>query len=184
MKKASKIYLWTWLVFVVAAVVTVVVAMVAPSHHDLARDPYAIERIVKVDLPEIVEVESEDNLDRGASRWDVYTHRVQFGDTLSEESIKKFDRLCRTDSLHWLKNAEEGYYRYTAEGGVDELYAIDCVLYRDHAHWDYMVDESEGVFLFVAIYLCGYFGLINIIGNIFICYGHLLITKKERRGNC
>ena len=154
MKKASKIYLWAWTVFVIAAIVAVVVAMVVPSHHDLARDPYAIERIVKVDLPEIVEVESEDNLDRGSSRWDVYTHAVQFGDTLSEESINKLEWLCRTDSLHWQKNAEEGYYHYTAEGGVDELYAIDCVLYRDHTHWDYTVDESEGIFLFVAIYLC------------------------------
>ena len=154
MKKASKIYLWAWAVFGVAAIVAVVVAMVIPSHHDLARDPYAIERIVKVDLPEIVEVGSEDNLDRGASRWDVYTHRVQFGEALSEESIKKLDRLCRTDSLHWRKNHEEGYYRYTAEGGVDELYAIDCEIHRDHAYMDYTVDESEGILLFVAIYLC------------------------------
>lgn len=154
MKKASKIYLWAWAVFVVAAIVAVVAVMVIPSHHDLARDPYAIERIVKLDLPEIVEVESEDNLDCGASRWDVYTHRVQFGDTLSEESTKNLDRLCHNDSLHWQKNTEERYYRYTAEGGIDELYAIDCVLYRDHAHLTYTVDESEGIFLFVAIYLC------------------------------
>ena len=154
MKKASKIYLWAWVAFGVAAIVAVVVAMVAPSHHDLARDPYAIERIVKVDLPEIVRTEYRDNLDRESSRWDVYTHRVQFGEALSEESIKKLDRLCRTDSLHWQKNAEEGYYRYTAEGGVDELYAIDCEIHHDHAHWDYMVDESEGILLFVAIYLC------------------------------
>ena len=154
MKKASKIYLWAWAVFVVAAIVAVVAVMVIPSHHDLARDPYAIERIVKLDLPEIVEVESEDNLDRGASRWDVYTHRVQFGDTLSEESTKNLDRLCHNDSLHWQKNTEERYYRYTAEGGIDELYAIDCVLYHNHAYLTYSVDESEGIFLFVAIYLC------------------------------
>ena len=154
MKKASKIYLWACVVIVVAAIVAVVAVMVIPSHHDLARDPYAIERIVKVDLLEIVRTEYRDNLDRESSRWDVYTHRVQFGEALSEESIKKLDRLCRTDSLHWQKNHEEGYYRYTAEGGVDELYAIDCEIHHDHAHWDYMVDESEGILLFVAIYLC------------------------------
>ena len=154
MKKASKIYLWACVVLVAAAIVAVVVAMVVPSHHDLARDPYAIERIVKVDLPEIVEVESEDNLDRGASCWDVYTHRVQFGDTLSEESIKKLDRLCHNDSLHWRKNTEERYYRYTAEGGIDELYAIDCEIHHDYAYLTYTVDESEGILLFVAIYLC------------------------------
>ena len=165
--------------FVVAAVVTVVVVMVVPSHHDLARDPYAIERIVKVDLPEIVEVESEDNLDRGASRWDMYTHRVQFSDTLSEESTKELDRLCRTDSLHWLKNAEEGYYRYTAEGGVDELYAIDCVLYHDHARLTYTVNESEGIFLFVAFYLFGY--LLLLWGVVLIVIGIVKRIVKNKR---
>jgi hypothetical protein len=179
MKKASKIYLWAWAVFGVAAIVAVVVAMVMPSHHDLARDPYAIERIVKVDLPEIVEVESEDNLDRSSSRWDVYTHRVQFGDTLSEESIKELDRLCHNDSLHWRKNAEEGYYHYTAEGGIDELYAIDCVLYRDHAHWDYTVDESEGIFLFVAFYLCGY--LMLLWGVVLVVIGIVKRIVKNKR---
>jgi hypothetical protein len=134
--------------------VAVVVAIVMPSHHDLARDPYAIERIVKADLPEIVEVESRDNLDRESSRWDVYMHRVLFGDTLSEERVKELENLCRVDSLHWRKNAKEAYYRYTAEGGIDELYAIDCEIHHDYAYVTYTVDESEGIFLFVAIYLC------------------------------
>ena len=179
MKKASKIYLWAWAVFGVAAIVAVVVAMVIPSHHDLARDPYAIERIVKVDLPDIVEVESEDNMDRGASRWDVYMHRVQFGEALSEESIKKLERLCRTDSLHWRKNAEERYYRYTAEGGVDELYAIDCEIHHDHAHLTYTVDESEGIFLFVAFYLCGY--LLLLWGVVLIVIGIVKRIVKNKK---
>ena len=181
MKKASKIYLWACGVLVAAAIVAVVVAMVVPSHHDLARDPYAIERIVKVDLPEIVEVESEDNLDRGASRWDVYMHRVQFGDTLSEESIKKLDRLCRTDSLHWQKNHEEGYYRYTAEGGVDELYAIDCEIHCDHAYMDYMVDESEGIFLFVAILLCAYLMLLWGVVLLAIAVVKRIVKNKKQQ---
>ena len=179
MKKASKIYLWACVVLVAAAVVTVVVAMVAPSHHDLARDPYAIERIVKVDLPEILEVESEDNLDRGASRWDVYTHRVQFGDTLSEESIKELDRLCHNDSLHWQKNTEERYYRYTAEGGVDELYAIDCEIHHDYAYLTYTVDESEGVFFFVAILLCAYLMLLWGVALIVIGIVKRIVKNKK-----
>ena len=182
MKKASKIYMWACVVIVVAAIVAVVVAMVIPSHHDLARDPYAIERIVKADLPEIVEVESEDNLDRGTSRWDVYMHRVQFGEALSEESIKKLDRLCRTDSLHWQKNHEEAYYRYTAEGGIDELYAIDCEIHHDHAHLTYTVDESEGIFLFVAFYLCGY--LLLLLGVVLVVVGvvkRIIKNKRQQR---
>ena len=39
MKKASKIYLWAWAAFVIAAIVAVAAVMVIPSHHDLARDP-------------------------------------------------------------------------------------------------------------------------------------------------
>ena len=179
MKKASKIYLWAWAVFGVAAIVAVVVAMVIPSHHDLARDPYAIERIVKAELPEIVEVESRDNLDRGSSRWDMYAHRVQFGEALSEESIKKLEQRCHTDSLHWQKNHEEGYYRYTAEGGVDELYAIDCEIHHDHAHWDYMVDESEGILLFVAIYLC--VQLMLLWGVVLIVVGVVKRIIKNKR---
>ena len=179
MKKASKIYLWACVVLVAAAIAAVAAVMVIPSHHDLARDPYAIERIVKVDLPEIVEVESEDNLDRGSSRWDVYTHRVQFGDTLSEESIKELDRLCHNDSLHWHKNAEEGYYRYIAEGGVDELYAIDCEIYHGHARLTYTVDESEGIFLFVAFLLCGYLKLLW--GVVLVVVGVVKRIIKNKR---
>ena len=164
---------------VAAVIVAVAAVMVIPSHHDLARDPYAIERIVKVDLLEIVRTEYRDNLDRESSRWDVYTHRVQFGEALSEESIKKLDRLCRTDSLHWQKNAEEGYYRYTDEGGVDELYAIDCEIYRDHAHWDYTVDESEGIFLFVAIYLC--VQLMLLWGVVLVVIGIVKRIIKDKR---
>ena len=181
MKKASKIYLWTWLVFVVAAIVAVVVAMVIPSHHDLARDPYAIERIVKVDLPEIVGAEYRDNLDRESSRWDVYMHRVLFGDTLSEESIKKLDRLCRTDSLHWRKNHEEAYYRYTAEGGIDELYAIDCEIHHDYAYLTYMVDESEGILLFVAIYLCVHLMLLWGVVLLVIAVVKRIVKNRQRQ---
>lgn len=181
MKKASKIYLWACVVIVVAAIVAVVVAMVMPSHHDLARDPYAIERIVKVDLPEIVRTEYRDNLDRESSRWDVYMHRVLFGDTLSEESIKKLDRLCRTDSLHWRKNHEEAYYRYTAEGGIDELYAIDCEIHHDYAYLIYMVDESEGILLFVAIYLCVHLMLLWGVVLLVIAVVKRIVKNRQRQ---
>ena len=179
MKKASKIYLWACVVIVVAAIVTVVVAMVVPSHHDLARDPYAIERIVKVDLPEIVGAEYRDNLDRESSRWDVYMHRVLFGDTLSEERVKDLENLCRVDSLHWRKNTEERYYRYTAEGGIDELYAIDCEIHHDYAYLTYTVDESEGIFLFVAFLLCAY--LMLLWGVLLVVIGILKRMVKNKR---
>jgi|GEM_PF-4082757 len=73
-----KIYRWTWMVLIASTIVTVAVMIIRTSHHDLAVDPINIEEIVKVDLPDIAFVESENNLDRGASRWDMYIHRGQF----------------------------------------------------------------------------------------------------------
>ena len=69
MGKALKIYGWTWVVLIVATIITVVVMAIRTSHHDLAKDPNNIEKIVKVDLPDIAFVESENNLDRSASRF-------------------------------------------------------------------------------------------------------------------
>ena len=155
MKKASKIYLWAWAAFVAAAIVAVVVVLVVPSHHDLARDPYAIERIVKVDLPEIVRAEYRDNLDRESSRWDVYVHRGRFIESLSVESIEIMETLCLADSVHWSKNESEGCYVYNDEGGIDELYSVSCSIYADRFVTSYFVDESEGIFGYLLILLIG-----------------------------
>ena len=62
---------------------------------------------------------------------------------------------------------------------MDELYAIDCVLYHDHAHWDYTVDESEGIFLFVAIFLCAY--LMLLWGVVLVVVGVVKRIIKNKR---
>ena len=180
MKKIWRIYAWAWAVVVALILVTAVVMAMVPSHHDLARDPYTIERVVEVDLPEIVQVESEDNLDRGTSRWDVYTHQGQFGEPISKESIDKLDRLCQTDSEHWRRDEEKGYYQYTDEGGVDDLYEVSCTLYADHFVVGYTVDESEGLFLFIPFVLAFYV-LIN-VGIVLAVIS--LIRKIKNRKNC
>ena len=69
MGKTLKIYGWACVVLVVATIITVVVMAIRTSHHDIAKDPSNIEKIVKVDLPDIAFVESENNLDRSASRF-------------------------------------------------------------------------------------------------------------------
>lgn len=170
MKKASKIYLWACVVIVVAAIVAVVTVMVIPSHHDLARDPYAIERIVKVDLPDIAQVESEDNMCRGTSRWDMYVHRGQFGESLSEESIETMEALCQADSVRWSKNDVEGCYVYNDEGGIDGLYSVSCSIYRDRFVTAYYVDESEGIFGFLLLIL---------IGAILLIWGLRIASNKR-----
>jgi hypothetical protein len=119
MGKALKIYGWAWVVLIVATIITVVVMAIRTSHHDLAKDPNNIEKIVKVDLPDIAFVESENNLDRSASRWDIFEHRGKFICELSEETTTTLDNLCQTDSLHWRKAQDRSVYSYYDEGGVD-----------------------------------------------------------------
>ena len=149
-----KIYRWAWFALIVVTIATIAVLVIRTSHHDLAAAPDNIEKIVKVDLPEIASVESENNLDRGASRWDTYIHSGQFTEELSEESIKAIEELCVADRSHWCK--EEEYYAYFDRGGIDDLYLVTCIIYHDHFKLTYEVDESEGIFVlfpFVIAYI-------------------------------
>ena len=167
MKKAFKIYGWAWVALITAVVLTIVVMSIVPSHHDLAEDPDCLEKIIKVDLPDIVSTDSEDNLYRGASRWDTYTHLSRFSEELSDECIKELDNLCMTDSLHWQKNVAAGYYLYSDEGGIDGLYFIECYIYKDHSYLEYSVDELEGLFVFIFFIL---------LYHVFVIWGVVLVV--------
>lgn len=149
MKTALKTYGWVWVAVIVTSLLAIVVATFHDSHHELAKDPNNIEKIVKVDLPDIIYSESDDDSDSGASRWDMYIHKAQFSEELSEESIRTMDELCLNDRLHWSKNEDQGYYLYSDKGGIDELYYISCIIYKDHFQLTYEVDESEGIFALI-----------------------------------
>ena len=153
MKKAFKIYGWAWVALIVVTILSLLLMLVVPSHHDLAADPYRVEQIVDVDLPDIASVESDNNLDRGASRWDAYWHDAQFGEKLSEETIKQLDELCKTDSSHWSKNTDKGCYFYSDGGGEDYLYSVSCHIYDDHFYLTYYIDEDEGIFIILILFL-------------------------------
>lgn len=146
MRKSTKIYLWAWCV----VLATIIGAIIWPSHHDLARDPHNVGAIVNLRLPDISEYECGDNLDRGASRWDFYEYSATFAEEISERCIEEMERRCVEDSEHWSKNKEEGYYIYTDMG--DDLYEVGCVIYKDEVHVGYLIDEDEGIFVFVVIF--------------------------------
>ena len=146
MRKALKIYGWAWVALIVATIIMVAVMSIRTSHHDLAADPNNIKRIVGVNLPDIAFVESENNLDRSASRWDIFEHRGKFICELSEETIIALDNMCRTDSLHWRKARDRSVYSYYDEGGVDGLYHVFCLISNEGFTINYEVDESEGIF--------------------------------------
>ena len=171
MGKTLKIYGCAWVVLIVATIITVVVMAIRTSHHDLAKDPNNIEKIVKVDLPDIAFVESENNLDRSASRWDIFEHRGKFICELTEETTTTLDNLCQTDSLHWRKAQDRSVYSYYDEGGVDGLYHVFCLISHDGFTINYEVDESEGIFVlfpFVIAYIILFtWGIILLIIRLF-----------------
>ena len=149
MKKALQIYGWAWGMLMVVTIVIFAVMIIYPSHHELAADPYSIENIVKVDLPDIAYVESRDDL--GGSRWDMYVHKGRFTEDISEQSIQIMDDLCISDSIHWSKNSDKGYYIYSDEGGIDGLYLVSCTISEDRFVTTYEVEESEGIFVLFAL---------------------------------
>jgi hypothetical protein len=170
-KKALKIYGWTWVATILATLITVAVLKIHTSHHDLAEDPNNLEKIVKVDMPDIAFVESENNLSRSASRWDIYEHKGKFIHELSEDTITALDELCLTDSLHWHKANNRVVYSYYNEGGIDGLYHVFCLISHDGFTINYEVDESEGIFvlfpLIIAYVILLAWGIILFIINLF-----------------
>ena len=149
MKKSTKIYSWAWAV----AFIIFIGYIVWPSHHELARDPKKVGAIVNLRLPDIADYEYEDNLDRGASRWDCYSYHAFFAENISEECIAEMECRCVEDSEHWSKNEAEGYYLFTDYGGVDGLYEVGCAIYEDQAHVGYIVSEDEGIFVIAILWI-------------------------------
>ena len=169
MKRPLKIYRWAWVALIAATIVTFTVMIIYPSHHELAADPYSIEKIVKVDLPDIASVQTMDDL--GGSRWDMFVHEGRFTEEIPEESIQKMDELCISDSIHWSRNSDNGYYMYLDEGGMDGLYLVSCTITEDCFVTTYEVEESEGIFvlfaLMVAYMILITWGLILFIVSLF-----------------
>ena len=178
MKKALKIYGWAWVAVIAATLITFAVVAIHTSHHDLAQDANNLEKIVKVDLPDIAYSESSNNLDRSASRWDVFEHRGKFDSDLPEETIIALDELCLTDSLHWHKAKDRSVYSYYDEGGIDELYYVFCLISKDGFTISYEVDESEGIFVLTACFLA-YITLV--VWGIIILMQTLLHGIKNRQ---
>ena len=146
-----KIYGRAWVVVIAATLITIAVMAIYPSHHDLGQDANNLEKIVKVDLPDIAYSESSNNLDRTASRWDVFEHRGKFVSELPKETIIVLDELCLTDSLHWHKAKDRNVYSYYDEGGADGLYNVFCLISNDGFTTVYEIDEDERIFIFLPI---------------------------------
>ncbi len=160
MKKSLKIYLLSWLGVVVLFVLLIVANgfnLFAP-HHRVAIDSTNIVKITGLDLPEVLSVNSWNNLDRYTSRWDCFEHNSQFVDKLSEDCIAQLENLCQTDTVHWHKDIYEGSYVYLDDAwNRGDIYCISCRISERGSYVEYYVDESEGeeysVLIFMVILL-------------------------------
>ena len=153
MKRALRIYGWAWVCLLTATAITALVMAIFPSHHKLAKNPAKVDKVVGVDLPELTNIQSTNNLDRTASRWDWYSHSAEFTEPLSAKTIAKLDELCETDSCHWYKYNTVDCYMYHDTGGIDELYGVECAMYKDHVNISYSVDECEGIIVWALVSL-------------------------------
>ena len=149
MKLSVKKYLIGWIVVVGFALLWVVlgrIGLFAP-HHVLARNPYSIESIVNLDLPDVLSADSQDNLERGSSRWDCYEHNVRFAESLSEACVRELEGRCESDGKYWSRKGDCSYEYYNAAWDEGENYCVRCIIREDSAYIEYYVDESEGAYV-------------------------------------
>lgn len=98
-----------------------------------------IEKIIDVELPHIAEIESYDNLDRGASSFDVYNYQITFADSLSPQKRQEFEELCTSNPKC---SKEDSVYIYE-EGNQDEG-SIACYISTTKLYIEYMESEDAG----------------------------------------
>jgi hypothetical protein len=84
MKRPLKIYGYAWVVLIAATIVTFAVMIIYPSHNELSADPYRIEKIVRVDLPDIASVQSMDNSGGGQMEYVCSQRTIHRGDFRGE----------------------------------------------------------------------------------------------------
>lgn len=149
-------------------------------HHNTAADYERVLRIVDIELPDIAEVQSWDNYDRGASRWDCLEHALRFKMPLQESTIEELERRCTTNS-HWRKDMSGNkiFYEYTSEPEwKSDLYFISCRIYEDGARIEYYIDEDEGIFCILIQFLVVFLGVVGFVVWLLVMAISKILKKK------
>lgn len=140
-------------------------------HHRTAADYQKIIDNLHVKLPDIADVESWDNYDRGASRWDCLEYVITFATPLSEKTIKQLERKAARSWNKWYRECRQTsmLYTYRSEESWDsDAYFYQCVIVddlekeNDYLYIEYYIDEDEVIFSILK-----YLGLIILWGIIY-----------------
>ena len=106
-------------------------------HHCTAADYQKIINKLHVNLPDIADVDSWDNYDRGASRWDCLEHKIKLVNPLSEKTINQLERKAARSWNKWYRECCQTSMVYTYRS--EESWESDAYFY----HCD-IVDDLEG----------------------------------------
>lgn len=152
-------------------------------HHCTAADYQKIINNLHVNLPDIADVDSWDNYDRGASRWDCLEHKITFSTPLSEKTIKQLERKAARSWNKWYRECRQTSMLYTyrsAKTWDSDAYFYQCVIVddlekdNDHLYIEYYIDEDEVIFSILK-----YLGLIILWGIVF----PISMSIVKRRNN-
>ena len=131
-------------------------------HHRTAADYQKIINKLHVNLPDVASVESCDNYDRGASRWDCLEHMISFASPLSEKTIMQLERKAARFWNKWYKECRQTsvLYTYRSEESweSDEYFyqfviVDDLVEHNDYLYVEYYIDEDEVIFNILKYFL-------------------------------
>lgn len=138
--------------FVIMLAGTIFIDGFLSPHHKLGANPERLLKKLKVELPEVQSIESSDNFDRGASRFDCYNHTVRFVEPLPVSTIAELEELCNKDDRWETEPTAENVWYYYGDSGRGDLYMYSCNIYRDVVYLEYCVDEFEGGFKLMIIF--------------------------------
>ena len=118
-------------------------------HHRRAADRDRLLRRFCLNLPMISDVESYDNYERGASRWDCHEYYITFEKEYSDRTIKRLERRCKSNK-HWTKELDDYnnpiyVYQSELEWNSDTYYYV-CRFENNKCQIEYYIDEDEATF--------------------------------------
>lgn len=166
MKKVWKIYLWSWVVYFAIPICGLIASSESVSDsekymNNFSDTPENIEKIINIDLPDIVHVKSDTG---HGNTYTTYGYELKFSEALSEDCIRELNMRCETDRVHWSKNYAGGFiYRESASSNNE----ISCLIYNDHSIVDYAVFTGESdSFWVLMFFMFGGFGILIFVGGI------------------
>lgn len=124
-------------------------------HHRTAADYQKIINKLHVNLPDIAEVDSWDNYDRGTSRWDCLEHKIKLATPLSEKTINQLERKAARSWNKWYRECCQTSMLYTyrsEESWESDEYFYHCDIVddlegdNDYMYIEYYIDEDEVLF--------------------------------------